>query len=250
AADDPVAATFASPARERIAFACRAPGPGEVGIEDGVVVSRLPGAEGPGLAASALRLLGAFNLENAMAAFAAAVRLGAARHAAAFGIATAPPLPHRLQHVARLPEGIDVFDDAVSTDADSTAAALRTLAGSVRGTVHWVGGGKSKDGDFARAAATLRPHVRAAHLFGAAARPLAAALGGGVEVSLAEGLTDALDAARRTARPGDAILFSPGFASFDQYPNFRARAEHFHAWLRSARTGMARVEQATAPRPP
>ena len=48
-------------------------------------------------------------------------------------------------------------------------------------------------------------------------------------------LQQALDSAFAAARPGDAILFSPAFASFDQYPNFRARALEFHGWLASRR---------------
>jgi UDP-N-acetylmuramoylalanine-D-glutamate ligase len=39
------------------------------------------------------------------------------------------------------------------------------------------------------------------------------------------------------AAPGDAVLWSPAFASFDQYPNFRARALEFHALLAAAATG-------------
>jgi hypothetical protein len=31
------------------------------------------------------------------------------------------------------------------------------------------------------------------------------------------------------------VLFSPAFASFDQYANFRARAMEFHQWLRERR---------------
>ena len=100
--------------------------------------------------------------------------------------------------------------------------------------MHWVGGGQSKDGDFRRAAALLAPHLETAFLFGAAAEPLAACLAGLPTVQCAT-VPEALDAARRAARPGDVILFSPAFASFDQYANFRARAEHFHGWLAGAR---------------
>ncbi len=37
------------------------------------------------------------------------------------------------------------------------------------------------------------------------------------------------------AQPGETVLLAPAAASFDQYPNFRARALEFHAWLGSAR---------------
>ena len=48
-------------------------------------------------------------------------------------------------------------------------------------------------------------------------------------------MRDALDTALAGAQPGEAVLFSPAFASFDQYPNFRARALEFHAALRERR---------------
>lgn len=50
-------------------------------------------------------------------------------------------------------------------------------------------------------------------------------------------LREALPKALAAAEPGDAVLWSPAFASFDQYPNFRARALEFHALLAAATTG-------------
>src|SRR5690606_9820553 len=91
---------------------------------------------------TALRLIGDFQLENVMAAAVAARLLGAPPHAIGLALAQAPPLPFRLQQLAPL-GGVRVFDNGVSTEVESTRAALAALSGRV----HWVGGGKSKDGD-------------------------------------------------------------------------------------------------------
>ncbi|MDE2639258.1 MAG: hypothetical protein OXI03_01610, partial [Chloroflexota bacterium] len=45
-------------------------------------------------------------------------------------------------------------------------------------------------------------------------------------------LADAVAAARAIARPGDTVLLSPAGTSFDAYPNFAARGDHFRALAR------------------
>jgi UDP-N-acetylmuramoylalanine--D-glutamate ligase len=231
AADDPVAEAYASPATHRLRYANTRPAPHSTGIDDGLVLARLDaGPAQPIVHQGALRLLGAFQLENVMAAATAALQLGADAHAVGLAMAHASPLPFRLQQVA-IHDGVRVFDNGVSTEVESTRSALQALTGRV----HWVGGGKSKDGDYATVAAAIAPHVASAHLFGAAAVPLGQLLTGQLPCTVHTALADALAAAFAAARPGDAVLFSPAFASFDQYPNFRARALEFHQWLTNRR---------------
>lgn len=239
AADDPVAESFASAAPQRFRYALVQPAPHSSGLVDGFVATRLDaGAAEPIVHREALRLLGEFQVENVMAAAIAARRLGAAPHALGMALAHASPLPFRLQQVAVV-DGVRVFDNSVSTEVESTRSALQAIAGRV----HWVGGGKSKDGDYRGFAAAIAPRVASAHLFGAAAAPLAEQLPPPLPHTVQERLGDALTAAFAAARPGDAILVSPGFASFDQYPNFRARALEFHAWL-TARRDLGEATQA------
>jgi UDP-N-acetylmuramoylalanine--D-glutamate ligase len=240
AADDPVASGYRTDACQRLVFATTTPAPGSIGIDDGFVATRLGrGLAEPIVHREALQLLGEFQVENVMAASGAARALGAVPHAIGIAMAKATPLPFRLQLIGAI-GGVRVYDNGVSTEVESTRSALQALravapahgnpaANAPR--VHWLGGGKSKDGDYATVAAGVLPHVASAHLFGAAAPHLAAALAGKVPTTVHERLPGALAAALAAATPGDALLWSPAFASFDQYPNFRARALEFHALL-------------------
>ena len=238
AALDPIAASFATDARHRLVHRR---GPRQDGaaawIDDGMICVD-PGVgddAGALCGVDALALLGAFHVDNAMAAAIAALRLGARLHTAGLAIATQRPLPFRLQ-LAAVVDGVRYYDNAVSTALESTQSAIDSLSGPL----HWVGGGKSKDGPEAydRFAAAIAGRVASAHVFGSAAEPVAAGLRARGEVATAhDGLAEALRSARSRARPGEAILFSPGFASFDQFTNFRARATAFRAWLDGAARG-------------
>lgn len=236
-AEDPVASAYPTAAAQRLRYALCEPAPSSAGLCAGFVAVRTDGgAAEPIVHRDALRLLGDFQLENVMAASAAARLCGAAPQPIGVAMATAPPLPFRLQLVATL-GGVRIFDNGVSTEVDSTRSALAALRGPAAAPVriHWVGGGKSKDGNYARVAAGTAPHLASAHLFGAAAAPLAEHLRAHCPVTEHGPLEAALEAALAAARPGDAVLWSPAFASFDQFPNFRARALRFHEWLTSRR---------------
>ncbi len=234
AADDPVASDYATNAALRLRYAATTPAPRSAGLIGGFVALRLDASPGQRIVhADALRLLGAFQVENVMAASLAAHMVGGTAHGIGLAMANAAPLPFRLQLIATK-NGVRIYDNGVSTEIESTRSALQTLLGRV----HWLGGGKSKDGDYATVAAALAPHIASAHIFGTAATPLAAALqalGTTAPTTVSVTLREALQQAVAAARPGDAILWSPAFASFDQYPNFRARALEFHALLAEGR---------------
>ena len=48
-------------------------------------------------------------------------------------------------------------------------------------------------------------------------------------------LSEAVEIARSLAQPGDTVLLSPGGTSFDAYPNFQARGDHFRALVEAMR---------------
>jgi len=242
AADDPIANAFATNANKRGCFATDVPGPDSAGLQhDYLCVRDGDAATKTILHRSALRLIGDFQLENVLGASLAATWLGAPNHQIGLAMATAAPLPYRLQLLTTL-HGVQIYDNAVSTEVESTRRALAAVSAMPQ-RVHWLGGGKSKDGDHGRVARAIAEHATSAHVFGAAAGPFAEQCS--VPTTSHETLKEALAAALETARPGDAVLFSPAFASFDQYPNFRARAIEFHSLLRDHRAAPAQASDRT-----
>lgn len=237
-ADDQVAAGFAHRVPRVLEH-----GPDDSGTDlaassrNGMVWSHLAEDPGPVLMTCALELPGRFQVENVMGAFLATMCITDmlldttnCRHTAALALTTTPPLTHRLQLCATV-AGRRIFGNAVSTQVDSTLSAIDNLPGPV----HWVGGGKSKDGEYQQAGSQISKRIASAHLFGTVAVPMAEVIGSRVPTTVHQDLEEALNAAWAASQPGDAILFSPAFASYDQFPNFAARARRFDAWVHHLR---------------
>jgi len=76
--------------------------------------------------------------------------------------------------------------------------------------------------------------VRRVWLIGETRHALAAALAAaGVDHVVSDGLADAVRGAAAAARPGDQILLSPGFSSFDQFRNYEDRGDQFERLVRA-----------------
>ncbi|HUY82999.1 MAG TPA: UDP-N-acetylmuramoyl-L-alanine--D-glutamate ligase, partial [Steroidobacteraceae bacterium] len=88
-------------------------------------------------------------------------------------------------------------------------------------------GGDGKGPDFAPLAASLRNNARAAVLIGRDAPAVAAAIGCICPVERVASLEEAVAAAARLARHGDAVLLSPACASLDMFRDYAERGERF-----------------------
>jgi UDP-N-acetylmuramoylalanine--D-glutamate ligase len=177
-----------------------------------------------GLPVDELRLPGAHNLQNAMAAAAVCLARGMDPDAVRAGLRTFPGVPHRLEEVARR-AGVIYVNDSKATNLVSTLVALRAFAGY---RVHLILGGQGKSQDFAPLRGPVELGCRAVYLIGEDAPLIADALEGAtVPVRGCGDLERALAVARDYAAPGDVILLSPGCASFDQFTDFEARGERF-----------------------
>jgi UDP-N-acetylmuramoylalanine--D-glutamate ligase len=67
---------------------------------------------------------------------------------------------------------------------------------------------------------------------GESAPEVVAAFDGVVEVRRADSMEEAVTSAADLAAPGDAVILSPGCASFDWYPSYVARGDHFTALVK------------------
>jgi UDP-N-acetylmuramoylalanine--D-glutamate ligase len=180
-----------------------------------------------------LPLAGRHNAANALAAHALAYSIGAPDEALARALRSFHGLPHRMQQVAEH-EGVLFLDDSKGTNVGATVAAL---AGLQRPVV-LIAGGDGKGQDFGPLAPAVKARARAVVLIGRDADKLAQAIAGsGVPVERAAGMEEAVQAAFRLSRAGDAVLLSPACASYDMFRNYAHRGEAFAAAVRRLTSG-------------
>ena len=179
--------------------------------------------------ADALRVRGAHNQMNALAALALASAIGVPMAAMLHGLRGFAGEPHRCQLVASLRD-VEYYDDSKGTNVGATVAALNGLG---RRCV-LIAGGEGKGQDFTPLAQPVRNNARAVLLIGRDAAVLRAALADtGVPLEDCPSLEQAVSRGAELARPGDAVLLSPACASFDMFRNYGHRAEVFVGAVRA-----------------
>ena len=174
-------------------------------------------------------LRGAHNAQNAAFAAAAAWECGLTDEEIARGLVTFPGLAHRMEEVARV-ERVVFVNDSKATNADAAAKALACFD-----NIHWIVGGKAKDGGI-ESLRSFFPRIARAYLIGEAAEDFAKTLQGAVPfehcATLGAAVTRAaLDALASTAEE-PVVLLSPACASYDQFVNFEARGNVFRDLVR------------------
>jgi UDP-N-acetylmuramoylalanine--D-glutamate ligase len=228
--DDPRSMAMALAGRPRLTFGLGAPAAAQ---DFGVAGGMLREGPLPLLPLEKLRIHGAHNVANALAACALARALGASREALADALHTFKGLPHRLQLVAEH-GGVAWYDDSKGTNVGATVAALRGLGRPAL----LIAGGDGKGQDFAPLAPAIAAQARRVLLIGRDAPAIERALGAAgvaatVPVERCATLEEAVASAARHARPGDAVLLSPACASFDMFRDYRHRGEAFAAAVKA-----------------
>ncbi len=186
------------------------------------IVFRSDRAETVLLRREEIPLRGEHNLENVLAACAAARLAGAEPSAIGAGVRSFAGVEHRLEFVAEV-GGVAFYNDSKATNVDATLKALEAFSSPLLVIL----GGKDKGGDFTILCESLRQHARCVFVIGAAAEKIAAQTGDAVPIERAGTLDRAVRLANERARPGDTVLLAPACASFDQFENFEHRGRVF-----------------------
>ncbi len=176
--------------------------------------------------AEALRIQGAHNVANALAALALGDAAGAPLAPMLHALREYRGEPHRMQTVAVI-DGVRWIDDSKGTNVGATVAALAGM----ETPVVLIAGGDGKGQDFSPLRAQAA-RLRAAVLIGRDAQAIAAELQGLAPTEFTQSLEQAVQRAATLAKTGDAALLSPACASFDMFRNYAHRAEVFVAAVR------------------
>jgi UDP-N-acetylmuramoylalanine--D-glutamate ligase len=191
------------------------------------IVFRCDGKEEVLLKVADIPLLGAHNLENVLAASAAARLAGAKASEIAAGVRSFPGVEHRIEFVAEI-SGVRYYNDSKATNVDATLKALDSFPGRILIIL----GGKDKGSDYTVLQKPLREKAILALLVGAAADKIEKQIAGSVAIERAETLQRAVDTASHAAQPGDIVLLAPACASFDQFQNYEHRGRVFKDLVR------------------
>ena len=173
-----------------------------------------------------LKVRGAHNQANALAALALGHAVGLPFDAMLSSLRSFTGLEHRCQWVRQL-DGVSYYNDSKATNVGAALAAIDGLGSDMDGKLVLIAGGDGKGADFSGLAESVAKYCRAVVLMGRDAPLIAAALGNAVPQVFVNSLDDAIEQSRSLARPGDAVLLSPACASFDMFKNYEERGQLF-----------------------
>lgn len=176
-----------------------------------------------------IRVPGAHNVENYLAAFAALE--GYVPHEVMASVARSfPGVEHRLELVCE-GGGVRWYNDSKATTPTSGCAALRAMGDT---PVLLIAGGSDKQTPFEPFAEEICRHVRLLILAGHTAPKIEAAVRGcsgfdsaKLQIITTSGMEESVSVAAKNALSGEAVVLSPACASFDFYSCYEERGEHF-----------------------
>ncbi|MBQ2916105.1 MAG: UDP-N-acetylmuramoyl-L-alanine--D-glutamate ligase [Clostridia bacterium] len=196
--------------------------------ENGDIISTLCGEKSVIMNRSDIKLPGDHNVQNYMTA-AAAVH-GFVENETIKKIAREfGGVEHRMEFVREF-EGVRYYNDSIATTPTRTIAGIKAQTQKII----VIAGGYDKNLDYSPLAPYLVKHVKHMVLCGATKEKIKNALLNckdydpkELTVEETEDFKSAIYAARKAAKAGDIVYFSPASASFDMFPNFEVKGRFY-----------------------
>ena len=205
-------------------------GPVENGayLDDGQIYWSRNGERFPIIRSSDIRIPGAHNVENYMAAFAALD--GLISKDDCFAVAsTFPGVPHRMEFIREI-RGVRFYNDSIASSPSRTIAGLHAWP---KPPIILLGG-HDKHIPFDELGDELCQHAKAAVLCGETAPQIEAAIRKSkhfgentLPIIVEKDFKTAVMKAYEIAQSGDLVALSPACSSFDQFKNFAERGNTF-----------------------
>ncbi|MEK8079018.1 UDP-N-acetylmuramoyl-L-alanine--D-glutamate ligase [Pseudomonas sp. XK-1] len=173
-----------------------------------------------------LKIRGAHNQSNALAALALGHAVGLPFEAMLQTLRSFAGLAHRCQWVGER-NAVSYYDDSKATNVGAALAAIEGLGADIGGKLVLIAGGDGKGADFSALKKPVGQFCRAVILLGRDAELLATALGDAAPLIRVKTLEEAVQRAAELAEAGDAVLLSPACASLDMFKNFEERGRLF-----------------------
>ncbi len=194
---------------------------------DGVLHMAYRGIDVPVVDRKEIKILGDHNVENYLTAIAAVWGYvgvdNICKVAREFG-----GVEHRIEFVREV-NGVKYYNDSIASSPTRTIAGLKAFEQKVI----LIAGGYDKHIPFEPLMPYLVDRVKTLYLCGDTADKIEnclknyAGYDSSPEIVRVEDIAEAVAKAHESAQSGDIVTLSPACASFDKYPNFVARGNHF-----------------------
>ncbi|NOV03416.1 UDP-N-acetylmuramoyl-L-alanine--D-glutamate ligase [Paenibacillus planticolens] len=185
----------------------------------------------PIMPAREIGIPGNFNVENAMAAAAAAITAGVELTAIADVLRSFQGVEHRLELVREL-EGVTFYNNSKATNAAATIKSIEVFDQKLI----LIAGGLDRGSDYMELLPIFRERIKGIVTLGQSKEKIThiAEMAGISSIQSVDTAKDAADAvakavqlAWRMSEPGDIVLLSPACASWDMFPSYEDRGRMF-----------------------
>ncbi|MGC8808657.1 MAG: UDP-N-acetylmuramoyl-L-alanine--D-glutamate ligase [bacterium] len=222
-ADDPLTFQFAHQVKAEVfLFSAQRSVPVGCFLEKGALIYQGADGQKERFSLANLKLKGAHNLENIMAAITATKICGCPAGAIQQVLNEFSGLEHRLEWVGEI-KGVKFFNDSKGTNV---GAVIKSLM-SFQEPIMLIAGGKDKGGDYAPLRELIARKVKGLALIGEAQERMYSAWGKLTDTACFNTLEEAVLWSFSKAAPGDVVLLSPACSSFDMFKNYQERGQRF-----------------------